>query len=501
MESALRMLLQTTFGEYVTGLDNVDASKFPLTLRDLKLREKKIQEELDDESNFPFNICGGSIGSVSLNPGWMGTVEIIATNIVLNFTFNPIKAMRAITKREDSDRDSANEQQARHRQCAPEATLSPVAGRSVAPRYCDEHGTSQRRTKVEPRLMSCTGCRTTVQTNYSGFVFCPSCSEREKRCMICGARAPVPGSHVPAGSLTPQARAKKHSLAEQHLARSNGISDQLTFREKHSHSELTSAAPTGRVDIAQLPHGPSGVPTHATHGGTRWQDDGLPPPPLLAGNQMEHTKDNQLTWAGGRPFSDRGVPIRPKSPVSHDPFYETHRGNSLPLPPPPPPRLQTLHRQEFIKAGCRPHNEPRIPDMESYRGHSKQAEHCRRLAQVHVTGKGSFSRSTSTYSRIALNPQQSVLANRAIGGQKLRREGDAMPRAVNSAGLQTRIVRPTENDAPSHHDADWFLDSLGEIDLTVWVPCMTSTGSSEKSEGIWKSKMCSGLLNSASCKP
>lgn len=187
MQDALSSILHNSFGEYIEGLHNLDTSRFPLTLSNLKLKPSRIQEEMDEDGKFPFDITAGRIGSISVNPGW-GTVEVKASDIVLNFTFNPMKAMRAAMKGPDPE-----EQEVRHQPPPP----------PVPPRYCRLHSSSEQRPKVEPRFKECYSCRTKVQTNYADFTLCPPCSEKEHRCMLCGKDAPQAGNYVPAASANP----------------------------------------------------------------------------------------------------------------------------------------------------------------------------------------------------------------------------------------------------------------------------------------------------------
>eukprot|EP00439_Symbiodinium_sp_Y106_P069252 s474_g11.t2 len=105
MEAAIRRLLESTFGEFVEGMDRASASSFPMTLQDLNLKEKAIQEELDEDGNFPFDLTSGRIGQVTVSPGWMGNVEVVATGIVLNFTFSPMKAMNNAFRKDDPDEE------------------------------------------------------------------------------------------------------------------------------------------------------------------------------------------------------------------------------------------------------------------------------------------------------------------------------------------------------------------------------------------------------------
>lgn len=66
--------------------------------------------------------------------------------------------------------------------------------RQIPPRYCCMHDTTQKRPKAEPRFRECTACRMMVQTNYADFMLCPPCSDKEKRCMLCGSCATNSGS-------------------------------------------------------------------------------------------------------------------------------------------------------------------------------------------------------------------------------------------------------------------------------------------------------------------
>lgn len=197
MEAHLRTLLETTFGEYVTGLSNMDLS-LPLVLRDLQLKEAKIQEELDEEGNFPFDITGGRIGSISVDSSLFGAVEVKATNIVLTFQFSPTKAWKLATKgAEEEGHDEYQEQRAP----TPRALAQPAA--PVPPRYCVNHSTSEQRPKGEAVFRECRNCNTRVGTNYLDFTLCPPCSDRQRRCMLCGAPATSDAQPPGAGAYQP----------------------------------------------------------------------------------------------------------------------------------------------------------------------------------------------------------------------------------------------------------------------------------------------------------
>merc|ERR1712061_465403 len=67
----------------------------------------------------------------------------------------------------------------------------------IPPRYCRAHDSSEKRVKIEPSLRECTQCHVKLQSNYSDFTFCPPCSDKQQKCMICGDHAPVAGSYIP----------------------------------------------------------------------------------------------------------------------------------------------------------------------------------------------------------------------------------------------------------------------------------------------------------------
>mmetsp|Transcript_50349 Transcript_50349/g.145134 ORF Transcript_50349/g.145134 Transcript_50349/m.145134 type:complete len:130 (-) Transcript_50349:5-394(-) len=104
MEAALQKFLQNSLGEYISGGLSVDASRFPLTLKNLRLNERKIQAEIDDDGGgvTPFQLSSGAIGSISVDPGWM-CVEIRITDLVLNLSFSASRAVRWATRTHEKD--------------------------------------------------------------------------------------------------------------------------------------------------------------------------------------------------------------------------------------------------------------------------------------------------------------------------------------------------------------------------------------------------------------
>jgi len=68
------------------------------------------------------------------------------------------------------------------------------------PRYCHLHDRSDKRKKGEPRVRECMACHTQIETNYAEMCFCPPCSQRLDRCMICsnsGAQGPLAWAQFP----------------------------------------------------------------------------------------------------------------------------------------------------------------------------------------------------------------------------------------------------------------------------------------------------------------
>jgi len=299
MEAALRSMLQTTFGEYVDGLDKAQGASFPLVLKDLKLREKKIQQEMDDgDGNLPFDITGGKIGSITISPGWMGNVEVTASNIVLNFAFAPMKAMnKAMNRKDDSDDEDDETVPQQRAQGMPARQVQqrappPAPAAPVPPRYCTRHGTSEQRVKVEPRMVECESCHTTVQTNYSEFTLCPTCSDREQRCMLCGCGAPNAGNYVPATTVTPQPPNEPTPTCD-------GVTRECSVSQ--------------RAHESFWPNGPSNF----SHGS-------VPPPPPAA------------------------VPPRTPSNVRSDLDWVGSHGAA---PPPPPPPAQAPNARSAVSGG------------------------------------------------------------------------------------------------------------------------------------------------------
>lgn len=57
------------------------------------------------------------------------------------------------------------------------------------PKYCAQHNKTENRKKGAPEKRPCSKCHAKIQTNYKMFELCPACSEKDNRCMCCGAPA------------------------------------------------------------------------------------------------------------------------------------------------------------------------------------------------------------------------------------------------------------------------------------------------------------------------
>lgn len=201
MEAALRSVLKDTLGDYVQeGLEQADASSFPMELRDVQLNAKRVNHELRGGHGSAIELTSGTIGSVKVTPGWMGNIEVVATNIQLSFSFSPTKAigsgmMQAMSRSEDAELSAAIAASMEEAQnilsAAPlevtprlQPMANPVPARGQC--FCSEHDSSEKRTKVSPEVKECMRCRAKLMCSYTDFKYCPSCSGLEQKCVICG---------------------------------------------------------------------------------------------------------------------------------------------------------------------------------------------------------------------------------------------------------------------------------------------------------------------------
>jgi hypothetical protein len=185
MEGAIRAAIQDSLGDYVKrGLGKSDIS-FPMVLRNLELNEKKVQEIWDEERDSALQLTKGVIGSVKIEPGWMGNIEVTATNVQLSFSFSATQALKNKMKPDTEHIDSG----CNHGGGGPAPWEPPAPPPNCPPRFCSAHDTSDKRVKGEPVSRDCQNCGITLTSSYEGFKLCPPCSEKQQRCMICGCHA------------------------------------------------------------------------------------------------------------------------------------------------------------------------------------------------------------------------------------------------------------------------------------------------------------------------
>lgn len=261
MQSSLKYILKSYFDDYVEGLDrNIDTSQFPIIVSNLKIKDHKIREEMEDSA---FQFTDGHIGRVQMQMSWGGHVEIIADNIVLNFSFYPMKAMkRALMpwKKDEDEEDAKEDREDDEENQVPLEIQRRLSAKQLAqgqsqqnlqpqkpvpPRFCAAHGSSEKRPKVEPRAFQCETCHMTLQTNYAEARLCPPCSEKEGRCMCCGAPAPAVGAVPPgdpaAGRAPPNGVAGREAtpaLPPPPGGAAQMLQQQPVFCARHGKSEL-----------------------------------------------------------------------------------------------------------------------------------------------------------------------------------------------------------------------------------------------------------------------
>jgi hypothetical protein len=207
MEAALRTAINGMFEDYVSGLDKVNLNNFPVIMKNLVLKPKRVNEDMEDT---PFNVEEGSIGMIKVSPGWMGNVDIEASGIKVKLSFSAMKAAKLAMKPQEYDyggQDLFLTGGAGGYQ-APAAPPPPCP-----PQWCSKHDTSEKREKREPHETKCKSCGITYTTSYCDTVLCPPCSDKEKRCLICGEQVEKVSMYIPAMSASQAAAQQQKSEA------------------------------------------------------------------------------------------------------------------------------------------------------------------------------------------------------------------------------------------------------------------------------------------------
>jgi hypothetical protein len=206
MEATLKAILKEALGDFVlNGLEHNDMCSFPLELRDIELNAKRLNHHFDECHNQAIELACGKIGSVKVAPGWMGNIKVVATDIELNFSFSPTKAMSngmrkamggeddtalaaAIAASMKQQQQQPQQEQQHQQQHQVHLLVDPPAPPTSmnCPRFCASHDSSEKRVKCDPAMKQCLYCGTKRRCTYKEFFCCPSCADMKQQCMICG---------------------------------------------------------------------------------------------------------------------------------------------------------------------------------------------------------------------------------------------------------------------------------------------------------------------------
>jgi len=242
----VRTMIKDALGDFVLkGLDEADTSSFPLVLRDMELNAKRLNHECDPNGEQAIRLTAGTIGNVTVTPRWTGSIEVVASNIQLSFSFSATQAIRnsvkqAMRSNEDPDLAAAlaasldeqpltqpsqlpaqlaqlplevpqqesqpqlrkqeypehqkpqedPKEEGKHQPQGHRRQSIELAASSPCPQYCLAHDSSKKRTKVEELLThQCKHCHGILQSNLKDVQYCQGCSCDLRKCMICGEDA------------------------------------------------------------------------------------------------------------------------------------------------------------------------------------------------------------------------------------------------------------------------------------------------------------------------
>jgi len=258
LEQAMQFLIKNVFEDYVNGLERSKGSGGACEFNNLTLKVQKINDELDEDGNSPFSIDSGKVAMVSLQPTWLGGVNLKIDGLEIGLSFNAIKAfsmgMSALTGNADEVSGDPSDAEREKRQPQGESMAdrrrplitppgapplnrgqqyltpgAPGAQSSTQPtipasqaaqqmgstsahlmygsgvltggqQFCHDHQTSEQRAKGASSVKPCMSCKQTLQTNYIQFAYCPKCSGAQSKCMICGTDTISRGPSSPSGA-------------------------------------------------------------------------------------------------------------------------------------------------------------------------------------------------------------------------------------------------------------------------------------------------------------
>mmetsp|Transcript_10720 Transcript_10720/g.17612 ORF Transcript_10720/g.17612 Transcript_10720/m.17612 type:complete len:302 (+) Transcript_10720:54-959(+) len=197
MEATLRSLLNDALSDYVQkGFDQVETLSFPMVISDIELNTKRLNHAFHDS---PMDLTYGKIGNIRLIPSWMGTLDVVATDIELKFSFSPTKAMRNSMKRAmDDSEDTALAAAIAASLEDPPKPATELGSCQPCPRFCCAHDKSEKRMKSNREVKQCSHCGSKVRCSYKGFRLCPWCSDSLQKCTICASPVTQSGKAHPA---------------------------------------------------------------------------------------------------------------------------------------------------------------------------------------------------------------------------------------------------------------------------------------------------------------
>lgn len=127
------------------------------------------------------------------------------------------------------------------------------------PRFCCAHDSSEKRVKGDPEFKECKLCGITLQSSYKDFQFCPPCSEKDQKCMICGANAPKSSSYMPGAPQPTQGQSAGQAPATDRQTRPQPAQGQ-------SGGQAPAGAGQSRPQPAQVPPPPPPPPASGHRG-------------------------------------------------------------------------------------------------------------------------------------------------------------------------------------------------------------------------------------------
>lgn len=226
MESVFRCILKQFLDHYVVGLDGkIDYSVSAVNVDDLHLRDELVQH-FRENNDTPFELQDVTIGSLSLQATDVGKLQVVASNVVLDFDLVPVKALGKAWIAGQEAQAAASPGFIRPVEDLPSNgnggywsalfnDKPPPPPVEITANYCLTHLNPRTRRRGNVRITECNVCKTKVQTNFKTLAVCICCSLKHARCLHCG-RGDMP-FRVPASAALPileaERRRRLHSTA------------------------------------------------------------------------------------------------------------------------------------------------------------------------------------------------------------------------------------------------------------------------------------------------